>query len=1076
MGQLTTNVRIFLSSTFLDLKNSRQEIARRLREIFGAQLIVMETFGSDEAPPEVTSVRRVADSDIFVGIYARRYGSVDAPSGKSITELELDEAERAFSAGTVTGILLYLLNDAASWPREMEDHDSEGRAKLGRLKHRAKQHTISEFESVEDLPYRIIRDVLSKIKDRLATVSARSRKFALPPPRRLVQPIGMEFLTSADRERFYGRDDKVRELLNRIEANPISLLLANSGAGKTSIIHAGLIPAAAEKRWRPVYTRPFGMPRGDVTAQLFSSIFEGDPPHGWSLVSMLEQASKAATPRKLLLVIDQFEDTLAAKSSDESEKLVADLCAIRHIDDTNMRVLLSYRADLEARLGRFWQAISGSPRGLPRVYLAGTPEPQAWASILRAAEDLGARLELSDSDAEQIKHDLVVRSAIHGEDGVYPPYIQMMIDHVWRKSSSTAASYRMADYLGSGGIEGVTGGFLARQLTYAQDSRGHGKRVLVSLVRSYGVKAQKSLADVASDTGLSEKECESSLERLIDLRLVRPIAGMYEVAHDFLAHEILEKLVDSEERDFKRFRELLASKASAFGMTRGLLTAAELLVLFKYKERVVLNEGELRLVLASWARESAPGAHWLLQTEPSRVAELIRAEEAEGDLDDDNLAMLLLVRRRLGKAPLRSRDWRVFRRYRLGLEFAALLSANDPDCPDDVVSLALRSRHPSVREAAIEAISQRVAGGSRKWISDMGKSSSATKREVFEHLAIRDCLPLMPLESGTRSQREFAHLQRVSRAKTPQGTRASFGALQRFRPRSRSLLFAKSILLYKSGRIQAILKQVRKLRAARAPLVLEPLRGELGREDFMALLRAYAEWNKQEAEHMEESSWHRRRMYEEKATALANAIQRTAGARDLSALRRFFRRVALTSSAQNYVLALMKVGHARDVISLIERVGGAEYTIQYWFQIQISRAVESRMRVVANGVPKRLQIISSLKGFWEDARAGKSKFRKKDSLAVRTQYNRALYLRLVAHAVIGAARRSDLAILKKLTQHEFRLISRAAAIRLTELGGDDGIGLLQELATEAVTHGKAESVASALRDAEMQALGLAQLW
>jgi len=37
----------------------------------------METFGSDDAPPEISSVRRVRESDLFVGIYARRYGSID---------------------------------------------------------------------------------------------------------------------------------------------------------------------------------------------------------------------------------------------------------------------------------------------------------------------------------------------------------------------------------------------------------------------------------------------------------------------------------------------------------------------------------------------------------------------------------------------------------------------------------------------------------------------------------------------------------------------------------------------------------------------------------------------------------------------------------------------------------------------------------------------------------------------------------------------------------------------------------------------------------------------------------------
>ena len=147
----------------------------------------------------------------------------------------------------------------------------------------------------------------------------------------------------------------------------------------------------------------------------------------------------------------------------------------------------------------------------------------------------------------------------------------------------------MRDYLAAGGAEGVTAGYLTRQLTYAQDAGGHIRPVLVSLVRSYGVKTQRTLGEIASDTGLTEGDCETSLEKLIDLRLVRHIGGMYEVAHDFLAHEIADKLVDSEEREFKRFRELLSTKASAFSTTRSLLSTMELLVLYSYKERVFLQ-------------------------------------------------------------------------------------------------------------------------------------------------------------------------------------------------------------------------------------------------------------------------------------------------------------------------------------------------------------------------------------------------------------------------------------------------------------------------------------------------------
>src|SRR3990172_7452937 len=52
------------------------------------------------------------------------------------------------------------------------------------------------------------------------------------------------FLTG---ETLYGRDRELRELLNFLLSQRIVLLYSPSGAGKTSLVQAGLIPALADK-------------------------------------------------------------------------------------------------------------------------------------------------------------------------------------------------------------------------------------------------------------------------------------------------------------------------------------------------------------------------------------------------------------------------------------------------------------------------------------------------------------------------------------------------------------------------------------------------------------------------------------------------------------------------------------------------------------------------------------------------------------------------------------------------------------------------------------------------------------
>ena len=60
--------------------------------------------------------------------------------------------------------------------------------------------------------------------------------------------------------------------------------------------------------------------------------------------------------------------------------------------------------------------------------------------------------------------------------------------------------------------------------------------------------------------------------------------------------------------------------------------------------------------------------------------------------------------------------------------------------------------------------------------------------------------------------------------------------------------------------------------------------------------------------------------------------------------------------------------------------------------------------------------------------------------------------------------------------HDYHLIAQAAAIRLIDLAGHEGIRMLQSGITAAVEAGQTESLALALRDAEIHKFELARLW
>lgn len=115
----------------------------------------------------------------------------------------------------------------------------------------------------------------------------------------------MEFLTSADRGYLAGRQKEISSLVALLQANQISLLLGDSGIGKTSLIHAGLIPVLPST-WRFIYTRPFGLADSDIVNQIQTSLFEGRPSYRGPIPPLLAEVSAAIGNYTLLLIIDQF--------------------------------------------------------------------------------------------------------------------------------------------------------------------------------------------------------------------------------------------------------------------------------------------------------------------------------------------------------------------------------------------------------------------------------------------------------------------------------------------------------------------------------------------------------------------------------------------------------------------------------------------------------------------------------------------------------------------------------------------------------------------------------------------------
>lgn len=1060
---------IFLSSTFVDLADIRKEITEWLSQVFGADLIIMETFGSDAAPPDVTSVRKVEDCDIFIGVYAHRYGTVDPTSGKSITELELDEAERANSAGVVRDVLLYLHDERELWPSAYKESSTAGMSKMMNLRERARSHTISYFKNAHELLLAITRDVHRKLIEHFHSSPLQIQAARLPGVTKLDQPVGMEFLRSTQRQHLIGRASKLDELVTGIDQNHLLLLLGDSGVGKTSLIHAGLMPESLRIGWHPVYVRPLGLPASDVVHHVQSSLFKGRPAYRGPLLPFLLEVSELVPENRLLVVIDQFEDVLVARNQEEAEKLVADLTALYQSPRERLRVVLSYRADLEGRLGHLWQLISGSPAGLPRVYVEGLSPEDVQAGILKAMGDLGISAEIDGSQWERIKRDLELASAALGLKAIYPPHVQMLIDQIWTSTNRGEIPYTAALYRKTHGVNGIIGDYLGRQLHYADDPAGNVRLVLTGLVRSYGVKAQKRMDELVADTGLDQKDVETALERLIDLRLVRHIESYYEITHDFIARKVVSELVDSEEKEFKRFQELLSSKGAAFSATGARLTSQELLMLYKHRERVVPGEPELRLLLVSWLEGDGPGLYWLLNAEwKSQILGWIASELSNDDSGRDRKAAATLLKLRLERGRITAQDFVALKRYEYTIELASILQQNAASLSEDLILAGLRHQRGEVRSVCKSIIKARLCEGKWSLLPKIRDSAAKHFWDMYAELVTDGEVP-MPPSDRSRLIEEFRNLKTIGSGATEQDSAKAYTRLKTMKPQRRSLLLGWGVLAVRRGRIGGLLTTVKSRPLKDVEVILGALAGGLKPDDFTAALAAYEQWNKSEPVEP-----HAAPAIYGKARALADAVA-DAMKPDLAAkLRATVSRIRLSDSARSVVLALLKHGQIEDVELVLNRVRHEKSRVGFWTHTELAQAVARRMTEVQAGVPVFLMDIINRKEFWTydpDVTLD-----TQEQLQLGSSENRSLYIRLAAYAAIGSAAGKDVEWLLRFTTHDYTLIARAAAVRLVHLLGESALRRLRSAIKGDISERPGKSLAGAIRFAEVEKYGVANVW
>lgn len=146
MGGYRTMAKIYVSSTFLDLQECRKKIELTIRQM-GHEDVAMEYYVAENRRPVEKCLADVASCDLYLGIFAWRYGYIPKKKNRqklSITEMEYRQAQK-----TSKPCLIFLLDGKAPWPPDFIDDDKSRIKKI--RSELSESHNPGYFKSVENI-------------------------------------------------------------------------------------------------------------------------------------------------------------------------------------------------------------------------------------------------------------------------------------------------------------------------------------------------------------------------------------------------------------------------------------------------------------------------------------------------------------------------------------------------------------------------------------------------------------------------------------------------------------------------------------------------------------------------------------------------------------------------------------------------------------------------------------------------------------------------------------------------------------------------------------------------------------
>lgn len=386
-------------------------------------------------------------------------------------------------------------------------------------------------------------------------------------------------------EIFFGRKAAKKDLLKCISQDPLTILHGESGAGKSSLLQAGIAAQLIANGHLAIRLRSHNADLVEFIKRTFLPELSQVPVLAKaSLREFLRQVCVILGSKvNLYLLLDQFEEFFHLFTKEERQPFLESLADCLNDSSLKVRWVLAIRAEALSDLAELESFGIGPFKNLYRLNRLSRVE--AHEAIIEPAKRYGIKFEKT-----LIDH---ILDTLTTDYEVTPTQLQLvcsaLTDELPEDKLLTLTYY--TDH--EGGTERILRDYLKRQLEHLpaeeQASAWKVMRALITADRLRAVKTHDEIVKELKPSGISREQIDILLARLVERRLLttQPTATeTFELAHDYLVKEIE---LDPQEQALKAAQELLDQETHTYQRHKTLITAERLAVIEPYRDQLRLS-------------------------------------------------------------------------------------------------------------------------------------------------------------------------------------------------------------------------------------------------------------------------------------------------------------------------------------------------------------------------------------------------------------------------------------------------------------------------------------------------------